>query len=65
VGDDGWWDNFIGWGRVTYPFSGSGYQWVYMGYTSNSYPYISIGAVTMGGNCTYNDILGDCVYFTG
>ncbi|MCW4018691.1 MAG: hypothetical protein NWF00_08475 [Candidatus Bathyarchaeota archaeon] len=58
--DEGWRDNFIGYGAVnhTYPV------YNYIGLTQNTYVYVAVGVVTMGGECTYNDVLGDIVWFT-
>jgi hypothetical protein len=60
-----WLENFIGYAEITYPYSWPGAPYVYIGSTSNEYPSVSVGVTTvMGGECTYNDVLGDIVYFT-
>lgn len=63
--DPDWWDNFIGYAEVTYPYEDYGSSNVYIGYTSNEYPYVAVGCTTsMGGNCTYNDIMADRIWFS-
>ena len=59
-----WVYGFIGCEEVTYPNGWYNAPYVYIGYTSNVYKYMSIGCVNMGGSCTYNDVLADAIWAT-
>jgi hypothetical protein len=55
-----WVENVIGWAPITLTYA----SYVYIGWTPRTYSYACVGAVAMGGNCTYNDVMGDIVWFT-
>lgn len=59
-----WLANEIGYAQVTTPNDYTNAPYVFVGTTSNTYSYVCVGCVTMGGSCTYNDVLADCVWFT-
>jgi hypothetical protein len=54
----------LGYVQVTAPFNSLG-QAYYVGTASSTFNYISVGVMNMGGVCTYNDVLVDCVWALG
>ncbi len=60
-----WMENVIGWAQIGYPYtwpwSGINY---FIGFTHNTYRYVAVGVTTFtGGIDTYNDVMGDSIYF--
>jgi len=59
-----WCEGYIGYNEITHPYNQSGSEYAYIGYTSNTYAYVMVGVVNMGGISTYNDVLVDRITFS-